>query len=96
MNLRKRLVLAVVVPVVPLLFVSALLIMSVGYIGSGGRKFSTLLPEQRKKTDAQLEEFRRFISTFGTSTPIMEHLEKLLSMLNQIEDIRTRVDNLSI
>ncbi len=73
---------------------------SAGYLGSHGKKFRTILINQRKITDkriAQLESFLKTINLNEYPLELKESLYKLIHLyLNNLPKIRKEVDNFQI
>ena len=72
---------------------------SAGYVGSGGKKFRDILKRQRILTDEKYKELRKFVLTLNLNKypPILkEKLKELFSYVSRLNEIRNKVDNLSI
>ena len=72
---------------------------SAGFIGSKGKKFTSILPKQRKLTDEKLKLLKTDISTLNLdnfSNILKNELSKVISISTQIPQIRSKVDTLSI
>ena len=70
-----------------------------GYIGSGGKNFTKILPAQRKVTDKRLQEYRAYIKKLQSiklTKELRYHIDKLNRNLNQLNQIRTLVSSLRI
>ncbi len=70
--------------------------MSAGYIGSGGRKFADLLPNQRQLTDSALQKLTEAFSEQTYSEEVTVELNAVFNALEARTRIRRDVDNLSI
>lgn len=72
---------------------------SAGFIGSKGNKFTIILPKQRKLTDKRNFQLNSYISTLNLSlfsNELKSEISGFTSDINRINQIRSRVDNLSI
>ena len=72
---------------------------SAGFLGSKGKKFTDILPKQRKLTDGKLAILKTNISSIDLesfSSSLKNEISKVLSMSAQIPSIRKRVDAQSI
>lgn len=71
-----------------------------GYLGSKGLKFKEKLPTQHQNTDKEIDKLLTYISENkikeSLPTDVKESLEKALSELAKIENIRTQVSILKI
>ena len=70
-----------------------------GFIGSGGKKFVTILPNQRKLTDKRIEKLYHALKTTDTSSfPILykQNIKKALEHIKQLPSIRAKVSALKI
>ena len=69
---------------------------SAGYLSSKGENFKDIMIKQRQSTDQKHKNLQKFIQ----STPLTPHLNLLFSdikkQLDQLDEIRTRVDTFSI
>jgi methyl-accepting chemotaxis protein len=72
--------------------------MTAGFIGSGGSSFSSELKRQRELTDKTADEFTSFFESHKAklSTELLEHIGVALKYMDQMPDIRRRVDSFSI
>lgn len=73
--------------------------MTAGFLGSGGTKFQTELPQQRSKTDARVIELKAFLDSHDSKAYGIEFastVSKALSGLDRIARIRSSVSSLSI
>ncbi len=73
--------------------------MTAGFLGSKGEKFKTELPNQRVLTDEKISELNSYLSSFDKNSYSEDFLENLNSGLKKLEDInniRSNVSNLSI
>jgi len=71
--------------------------MSAGFIGSQGKQFDTMLPQQRKLSDARIEGFRKSLEQIDrTHYPkeFSQELDNLLKDLDQLPQVRQSVSNL--
>ncbi len=72
---------------------------SAGFLGSNGKKFTTILPKQRKLTDEKLKLLRTNISTLNLndfSKKLKNELATIVNISSQIPTIREKVSNLAI
>ena len=72
---------------------------SAGFIGSKGKKFTDILPKQRKLTDEKLTILKAKISELNLddfSDTLKDELKEVTSISSQIPSVRTKVSNLSI
>jgi methyl-accepting chemotaxis protein len=72
---------------------------SAGFLGSKGKKFTTILPEQRKLTDSRLSELNSFSKSINFddfSEELVYEVNKVKELSQQIPNIRQRVDKLEI
>lgn len=72
---------------------------SAGFLGSKGKKFTDILPKQRKLTDERLTILQMKISKLNLdnfSNALKEELQEVTSISAQIPSIRTKIDNQSI
>ena len=70
-----------------------------GYIGSGGKKFVTKLPNQRKLTDGKIAALKKNIAKIDLTIypkPFQNNLNSSLKKLSKIKDKRTKVTALQI
>ena len=74
--------------------------VTAGYLGSGGKKFVTKLPNQRKETDKRIVELQNFLKSEDfrqiKSQKIIDSFRQAYDMLKNIQTIRQRVDSLQI
>ena len=66
---------------------------SAGFIGSGGKKFSDILPKQQQDTDSKIQELKRFCDSYGSS--YAKHVKSSLDF-NKVKQIRVKINNLDI
>ncbi len=69
------------------------------YLGSNGKKFSSELSSQREQTDKKRDDLMSFVSDFDYKARGHQFESKykdMLSTLEKMDDIRQRVDSLSI
>ena len=72
---------------------------SAGYLGAKGKKFKDTLKNQRVLTDKKIGEMNSYLSTIDLEkiNPLMnKQVQKALKKLKNINNIRSRVDTLSI
>ena len=70
-----------------------------GFLGSKGKKFTTILPTQRKNTNKKIEALRFAMSSIDLddlNSAFTSKLKASLSKLQKITNIRDRVSSLSI
>ena len=73
--------------------------MSAGYLGSGGKKFKTMLPAQREKTDKKIQLLLTTLNDIEyqkMDDVIKNNIEKLRNYFNTLNNIRAKVDNFEI
>jgi len=73
--------------------------MTAGFLGSKGKKFVDLLPKQRENVNSKKEDLLSFLKDFDTNnytSEFRDNLNKGLTQLLQIDDIRTKVSSLTI
>ena len=72
---------------------------SAGFIGSSGKKFATMLPNQRTLTDKRNKELKTYIDTLDLdrfSNELKSEILAFSSDMGKVNSIRKRVDNISI
>ena len=72
---------------------------SAGYLGSHGKKFGDILPEQRKLTDSRYRNLEKYVSSLNLSNyqdALQKSIKAIISGMNKISDMRSRVDNFTI
>lgn len=72
---------------------------SAGYLGSKGKKFTTILSKQRELTNSKIQILNSYLATFDKSLYSHEVLRDMKHGLNEIErikEIRSSVDSLAI
>ena len=72
---------------------------SAGYLGSKGKKFKTILPNQRAKTDKRIKELNEFLNKINFNDypdVLKKDVHDILNKLNMLQDIRNRVSSLNI
>jgi len=72
---------------------------SAGFVGSGGKKFKTILPQQRIVTDKKLKEFKETLKNINLSDfdeNLKNRIEIAIQHLNRLDEIRKRISNLNI
>ena len=73
--------------------------MSAGFLGSGGKKFVTELPNQRKNVDEKISQLKDFLSSFDAAkidADFDRQLQSGLKDLKHIDDVRRGVNDLSM
>ena len=73
--------------------------MSAGFLGSKGRKFSTMLPKQRMLTDEKIREYKHFLKKIDLSefpSEFKKKINELNSYLNNLNTMRERITNQEI
>ncbi|QYJ88184.1 methyl-accepting chemotaxis protein [Shewanella halotolerans] len=70
--------------------------MSAGFLGSKGKSFGDKLPTQRQLSDEQLNNFKAFTASHELPKAFAQQMSQVNQMINQLGDIRSRVDSLSI
>jgi len=73
--------------------------MTAGFLGSHGIKFKDKLPHQRELTNQAFKSFLAFNKTIHYNlypTSFKAKVDKAIAMLNNIDNIRNKVDNLKI
>jgi methyl-accepting chemotaxis protein len=70
--------------------------MSAGFVGSSGSKFRQALRKQREETDKRLEGFISFVDRARFPASLRKRIMDIKERLNEIENTRQLVDNLSI
>ncbi|MCG9721700.1 methyl-accepting chemotaxis protein [Shewanella sp. Isolate7] len=70
--------------------------MSAGFLGSKGKNFGDKLPKQRQLSDEQLNNFKAFISSHELPKSFAQQMSQVNQMLNQLSDMRRKVDSLTI
>ena len=72
---------------------------SAGYVGSRGKKFGDILRKQRLLTNEKYKELKNFISKLDFNkypSALKKKLKELFSYINRLNEIRSKVDSLSI
>jgi methyl-accepting chemotaxis protein len=72
---------------------------SAGFVGSGGKKFKTILPKQRELTDKRLKEFKQTLKNINLNQfdkTLKNRIQDALNTLSRLNYIREKVSNLSI
>ena len=72
---------------------------SAGFLGSKGKKFADILPKQRVLTNTRKKELNKYLSTLDLSLfskDLRSEIEGFTSEINRINQIRSRIDSLSI
>jgi methyl-accepting chemotaxis protein len=72
---------------------------SAGFVGSHGKKFITILPNQRKLTDKRLKEFKETLAKIDLNKfndDLRKRLKIALNNLAKLNNIRNQISNLSI
>lgn len=70
--------------------------MTSGFIASGGTKFASELPAQRREVDRETEILKKFISENDTDTGIKNGLTAALKTFEERSDLRSGVDSASV
>jgi len=70
--------------------------MSAGFISSKGRKFTDILRKQREQTDVAISSFRNFSIHRIQDEKLKRMLGEIYRELDRIQDIRKKVDTLSV
>jgi len=73
--------------------------LSAGFIASKGQNFTRELTEQRRMTDARLEEFRSFAEMarqMGMDPEIVKQLSLALTNFGQLQSMRTKISALQM
>lgn len=63
---------------------------SAGYVGSGGNKMKDILAENKRNTDKALASFQQYMALFDTKQYGAEFSEKIISTINQLNDLTTK------
>ncbi len=69
--------------------------MSAGFLGSHGKKFAQMLPNQRVLTNKRIKEYKEAVSKFNLSKysdELKQKIDKLNRYLDNLSEIRNRVD----
>ncbi len=71
---------------------------SAGYTGSGGEKFKTILPKQRKLTDKRVKEYLSFIKgiDFSKYDELGSKVQKTKDFLSKLSDKRAKITALEL
>ena len=72
---------------------------SAGYLGSHGKKFGKILPEQRELTDDRYKALRSYVRQLELTsypTELRKNLKAVINAMQNIATIRSRVDNFQI
>lgn len=71
--------------------------ITAGFIGSGGRKFKDKVANQRKSTNAKLQNLQEFLNTFNQEKypSLKQDLKALIANTKQLTTNRKKIDNLS-
>ena len=72
---------------------------SAGYLGSKGKKFTDILPKQRKLTDTRSQEFTAYLETLDLNDfpkKLQDEIHGLQQDMSKISQIRSRVASLHI
>ena len=73
--------------------------MTAGFLGSGGKSFKDKLPAQRALTDNRINEFNELLTQVkieNVDKKISKAVDTVLEDVSKIQDIRSKVDSLSI
>ena len=72
---------------------------SAGFVGSHGKKFTTILPKQRLLTNKRIQEFKKTLQEIDLNKfnkNLKNEIEKSLNYLSKINTIRQKVSSLNI
>ncbi len=72
---------------------------SAGFIGSGGKKFTDILPKQRVLTTNRNNELKSYISSLNLDTfsdELKAEISSFTNDMSKIDQIRSRIDSLNI
>ena len=71
---------------------------SAGFLGSRGKKFSTILPKQRVLTDKKIADLKQFLSFHSNDLApyIKKEIQNLMNYLNQLPQIRQKVSKFKL
>lgn len=73
--------------------------MSAGYLGSQGKSFKNELKDQRRLTDQRHVDMDQYLAgnaVFGIHADLDHHFKEAHRLMEQIDNIRSRIDSLSI
>jgi methyl-accepting chemotaxis protein len=73
--------------------------MSAGFLGSHGKKFSTMLPKQRLLTDEKITKLKKMIKNMDFSKfpkELKEKIDTLMGYLANLNDMRTKISEQQI
>lgn len=70
--------------------------MSAGFISSAGKAFAGKIPSQRQLTDTQLKLYQSFVDNSSLPETFAPKLRDISTQLGQLQQIRAKVDSLSI
>ncbi len=72
---------------------------SAGYLGSHGKKFGNILPQQRKLTDVRYRNLKVYIATLNLSaypSKLQKSVRLVISGLNKLNSVRAEIKNFKI
>ena len=72
---------------------------SAGFLGSKGKKFGTILKNQRVLTDERYSELQKYVKSLDLTNymaTLRESIQAIMSGMDKIGSIRSRVDNFTI
>jgi methyl-accepting chemotaxis protein len=72
---------------------------SAGYLGSNGKKFADILPQQREMTDKRKKELNAYLATLDLkdfSLDLQKSIQSFENDIDKLPKIRKKVDTLSI
>ena len=72
---------------------------SAGFLGSKGKKFSTIMHKQRALTDqryAQLQTYIKSLSLHNYEKNLQDNIQRVISQMSKIERIRKEIDTFDI
>lgn len=70
--------------------------MSAGYIGSNGNEFKSEIRQQRNTTDNKIQNLTNFMDDSAYDPKTEQTLQQLIKKLQNIQNIRQKVDSLTI
>ena len=70
--------------------------LTAGFLGSGGAKFSSELPAQRKETDKRVQEFAKTLASSSEGLPVavVEAMSKAATRLDNLDALRSSITSL--
>ena len=72
---------------------------SAGFLGSKGKKFKTILPQQRISTDKKIKEYQQILKKIDIAEfnkELEKKINELNEFLNKLPEVRNKVSNLTI